>query len=58
MAVDPSLWRGSIERRFYTAAAVATALLVLIGFARTYYLKFASSTRRRCRVSWSMPTAW
>ncbi len=44
MAVDPSLWRGSIERRFYTAAAVATALPVLIGFARTYYLKFAFDT--------------
>lgn len=32
--------RLSSERRIYLAAAIATAALILIGFARTYYLKF------------------
>lgn len=34
----------SIERRLYTLAAVATLLVVLAGFARTYYLKLAFGT--------------
>ena len=27
------------ERRLYTSAAIGIVLIVLIGFARTYYLK-------------------
>jgi hypothetical protein len=40
MSVSPR----TIERRLYTWAAVATLLLVLAGFARTYYLKLAFGT--------------
>ena len=32
--------RSASERRIYVAAAIATTALILIGFARTYYLKF------------------
>lgn len=32
------------ERRFYLVAAIATAVVVLVGFARTYYLKGAFGT--------------
>jgi hypothetical protein len=31
--------RRSIDRRFYTAVAVGAALIVLVGFARTYFLR-------------------
>lgn len=34
----------TIERRLYTGAAVAALLVVLAGFARTYYLKLAFDT--------------
>jgi hypothetical protein len=43
MVVRSSTSRG-IERRLYTLAAVATLLVVLAGFARTYYLKLAFGT--------------
>jgi hypothetical protein len=39
MAVESRIVKGSGERRFYTAAAIIAALLVLVGFARSYYLK-------------------
>jgi hypothetical protein len=39
MAVAQIIHRGGKDRRLYTWAAVGFALLVLIGFARTYYLK-------------------
>jgi hypothetical protein len=32
--------RSAPERRIYLAAAIAAVVLILIGFARTYYLKF------------------
>ena len=32
--------RSASDRKIYVAAAIATAALILIGFARTYYLKF------------------
>ena len=38
MAMNPSLQRGK-ERRLYIWAAVFIPLIVLLGFARTYYLK-------------------
>jgi hypothetical protein len=33
------------DRRFYSWSAVAVALIVLVGFARTYYLKGFFGTR-------------
>lgn len=39
MNVDSTTHRGGFDRRFSTWAAIATALIVFIGFARTYYLK-------------------
>jgi len=39
--VDATLGRKSAERRFYIGAAVVALLVVLTGFARTYYLKGA-----------------
>jgi hypothetical protein len=36
--------RSSAERRMYTGAAIAAALVVFAGFARTYYLKSAFGT--------------
>jgi hypothetical protein len=39
MAVDQSIQRIGKDRRLYTWAAVGAALIVLTGFARTYYLK-------------------
>ena len=39
MAVNPSVHRSGKERRLYIWVAVLTPIIVLIGFARTYYLK-------------------
>lgn len=39
MSASQTLHQGSKERRLYTWVAFTVALLVLIGFARTYYLK-------------------
>src|SRR5262245_3574687 len=39
MAVNESFDRRVFERRLFLAAAILFPLLVLIGFARTYYLK-------------------
>jgi hypothetical protein len=39
MAMDQSIHRSNKERRLYTWAAVVIVLIVLTGFARTYYLK-------------------
>ena len=39
MAIDQSIPRINKERRLYTWAAVLIVLIVLTGFARTYYLK-------------------
>lgn len=39
--VDATLGRKSAERRFYIGAAVVALLVVLTGFARSYYLKGA-----------------
>ena len=39
MAVDERMHRGGRDRRFYTWVAIAIPLIVLAGFARTYYLK-------------------
>ncbi len=39
MAVEPSMQRNVRDRRLYIWAAVFIPLLVLTGFARTYYLK-------------------
>ncbi len=39
MATDQILRRSDAERKLYTWAAVTTALIVIVGFARTYYLK-------------------
>jgi hypothetical protein len=36
---DSTISRGGFDRRFSTWAALAAALIVFIGFARTYYLK-------------------
>jgi hypothetical protein len=39
MAIDPSVYRGGKDRRLYTWVAVFMPVIVLAGFARTYYLK-------------------
>lgn len=39
MEIDPPIHRGSRDRRLYIGAAVFIPLIVLAGFARTYYLK-------------------
>lgn len=39
MIVDQSTYRSGKDRGFYTWAAIIAALIVLAGFARTYYLK-------------------
>lgn len=39
MAADQSIPRSGKDRRLYTWAAVGVVLIVLTGFARTYYLK-------------------
>ncbi len=39
MAVNLRTLRGGFERRLYTGAAIFAALIVFVGFARTYYLK-------------------
>src|SRR5512147_1245206 len=39
MSVDTTTARSGFDRRFATGVAVATALIVFVGFARTYYLK-------------------
>jgi hypothetical protein len=39
MAVEQSIQRSGKDRRLYTWAAVIAALIVVTGFARTYYLK-------------------
>lgn len=41
MAVDPGTLRSGIDRRSYTWTAVAAAIIVFAGFARTYFLKSA-----------------
>jgi hypothetical protein len=43
MAMNESLALHRSERRLYMAIAIAFPVLVLIGFGRTYYLKFAFS---------------
>jgi hypothetical protein len=42
--LQPRLARSAAERRLYTVAAIAAGLVVLAGFARTYYLKVAFGT--------------
>jgi len=37
--MDERIQRGGRDRRFYTWVAIAIPLIVLLGFARTYYLK-------------------
>ena len=39
MAAEERIQRGGRDRRFYTWVAIAIPLIVLVGFARTYYLK-------------------
>jgi hypothetical protein len=39
MAIDPAIRRSGKDRRLYTWVAVFIPLIVLTGFARTYYLK-------------------
>jgi hypothetical protein len=39
MATVPSVYRGSKDRRLYAWVAVFLPIIVLVGFARTYYLK-------------------
>lgn len=39
MAIDPTMHRSSRDRRLYTWMAVVIPIIVLAGFARTYYLK-------------------
>jgi hypothetical protein len=39
MGVEPRIIKGSADQRFYTGAAIVAALIVLAGFARSYYLK-------------------
>ena len=39
MSVDTTTQRSGFDRRFSTWVAITTALIVFIGFARTYYLK-------------------
>jgi hypothetical protein len=38
MNVSPAATRKVFDRRFYTSAAIAAALIVFVGFARSYYL--------------------
>jgi len=45
MNVDSKAKRSVVDRRFYTLVAVAAALVVFVGFARTYYLKELFGTR-------------
>lgn len=44
MDVDQMTHRSGIDRRFYTWVAVAAALVVVAGFARSYYLKAVFGT--------------
>jgi hypothetical protein len=39
MGVDTTTTRSGIDRRFATGVAISAALIVFVGFARTYYLK-------------------
>ena len=39
MATNERIHRGTRDRRFYTWVAIAIPIIVLLGFARTYYLK-------------------
>lgn len=39
MAINPAIQRSGKDRRLYITAAVLFPIIVLIGFARTYYLK-------------------
>jgi len=39
VAMDERIQRGGRDRRFYTWVAIAIPIIVLLGFARTYYLK-------------------
>lgn len=39
MAIDPTIHRGGRDRRLYTWMTVFIPIIVLAGFARTYYLK-------------------
>lgn len=41
MAIDHKVRPSGVDRRFYTWAAIAAALIVFAGFARSYYLKGA-----------------
>ena len=43
-ASSSGVTRKAAHRRFYTWVAVGTALIVFVGFARTYYLKAFYST--------------
>jgi hypothetical protein len=44
MSLDTGAPRGSAGRSLYRRAAIASALIVLLGFGRTYYLKGAFGT--------------
>ena len=44
MAANPKPFPGAVDRRFYTWGAIAAAVVVFSGFARTYYLKGAFGT--------------
>ncbi|HEV2617498.1 MAG TPA: hypothetical protein VGU63_12910 [Candidatus Acidoferrales bacterium] len=45
MNIDLKARSSVVDRRFYTWVAVAAALVVFAGFARTYYLKEFFGTR-------------
>ncbi|HYL34436.1 MAG TPA: hypothetical protein VEV17_00840 [Bryobacteraceae bacterium] len=53
--------RWSSDRRLYTGVAIGTALIIFIGFAQTYYLKFLFGTpplRLLLHVHGMVMTAW
>jgi hypothetical protein len=57
----PATTRGRHERLFYTGMAIAVALVVLVGFARTYYLRpqyFDQGLPLYLQVHGAVFTAW
>ena len=44
MSSEASALPKTVDRRFYTYAGVGVALIILLGFAKTYYLKLAFGT--------------
>ena len=59
--VGATVTRLTIDRRLYTAIAIGLALIVLFGFAQTYYLKFlfgAPPLRLLLHVHGIVMTAW